>query len=248
MFFFVGAEHPDMKIRGRRECTDCGRQWSYYETGSVTCPDCGSIQSVGIEDERKLHTASTTTLDLTPVRAKLDSMPLTEVASEVKTTCRTYARESGFLKGGELLALSEVDVAARELVHVADVVGRTMDRTDDEEWFFLSLLGGADEGDRPAPSETPTSLREARGLAAADVVSDYRSEMRAYLDETPQPEAAGAMERLDNHVRRIRALQGDIPPADAERLVAAARDLGAYLRTGNEDALALAYDRLDALE
>lgn len=237
-----------MKIRGDRECTECGARWSYYETGSVACPDCGSIQSVGVDDERKLHTAGPAELDLTAVRAKLDEEPLSTVASEAKSVCRSFCRESGFLRGGELLALSEVDVAARELVHVADVVGRTMDLTDDEEWYFLELLGGADEGRRPGPEETPASLRAARGLGAADVVDDYHREIRTYLDEHPRPEVGGVMERLDNHVRRVRALQGDVDPTAAERLVAAARDLGAYVRTDNEDALALVHDRLDALE
>jgi DNA-directed RNA polymerase subunit RPC12/RpoP len=31
-----------MKIRGERECTDCGTRWSYYDTASVECPQCGS--------------------------------------------------------------------------------------------------------------------------------------------------------------------------------------------------------------
>jgi DNA-directed RNA polymerase subunit RPC12/RpoP len=39
-----------MKIRGERECKDCGARWSYYETGSVSCPECGSRRSVGVDD------------------------------------------------------------------------------------------------------------------------------------------------------------------------------------------------------
>ena len=51
-----------MKVRGRRECEACGARWSYFDTGEVTCPDCGSLHSVGLDDERALHTASTATL------------------------------------------------------------------------------------------------------------------------------------------------------------------------------------------
>ena len=69
-----------MKIRGRRECKACGTQWSYYETGEISCPSCGSRHSVGTDDERTLHTATSATLDLTPLRGSVDSEPLDRLA------------------------------------------------------------------------------------------------------------------------------------------------------------------------
>ena len=60
-----------MRIRGERECKDCGTRWSYYETGTPSCPDCGSLRSVGV-GERTQHTAGTAALDLSPARNYLD--------------------------------------------------------------------------------------------------------------------------------------------------------------------------------
>lgn len=236
-----------MKVRGRRECVDCGARWSYYETGSVTCPDCGSVRSRGLDDERRLHTAGPAELDLSAVRTAVDERPLPEVADGAKATCLEYLRERGFVRAGELLPLDDTYLAAGELVHVADVVGRTMDLGDDEEWYLLELLGGADAGERPAPDEVPGSLRAARGLAVVDAVEDYRSELREWLDEHPHPEATEPLAMLGEHGKRMRALQGDVPPAAAERLLSAVRDLSRYLRTGEEEALPTARERLDRL-
>lgn len=237
-----------MEIRGERECRDCGARWSYYETGSVTCPECGSVESRGIDDERVLHTEGAATLDLSGVRAEADERPLWELAEEAKSACREYVRQDGFLNGGELRPLDDTHLAARELAHVADLVGRSMDLADEEEFYLLTLLRGADRGKRPAPEEVPESLWEVRGLAAAEAVRAYRRELRDWLDENPHPEAEGLLARLDQHAKRLAALQGSVPPATAERLVAAARELATAVREDDEAALATAGDRLDRLD
>ena len=237
-----------MRIRGQRECRSCGTRWSYYETGSVECPSCGSPRSVGVEDERRLHTASPVSLDLTEARNRLESdESLREVADVAAEACREYVRGFGFVNAGELQYLEETYLAAMELRHVAGRVGRSMTLDDDEEFYFLSLLRGADHGDRPASDEVPDSLRSARGLAYARAVSEYRSDVRAYLDEHPHPLASEVLGPLDGHLKRVVALDGEVPTAESELLVRIAQDVGTYLREDDESALAEARDRLDRL-
>ncbi|MFC6730630.1 TFIIB-type zinc ribbon-containing protein, partial [Natronoarchaeum mannanilyticum] len=152
-----------MEIRGERECKDCGTRWSYYETGSVSCPNCESVRSVGVDEERKRHTAGQAALDLTEVRNMIDAAPESDVADAAIENCREFVRRTGFIDAGELQPLDDVYLAARELRQVADIVGRSYDPTEDEELYYLSLLRGADRGERPAPDEVPAGLREARG-------------------------------------------------------------------------------------
>lgn len=233
-----------MEIRGERECASCGTRWSYYETGSVECPACGSLRSVGV-DGRTEHTAGAEDLDLTDLRNAADGTPLREVAREAKPALRRFVHRSGFVDAGELRPLSDVDLAARELLHVADLVARGLALAEDEEYYFLSLLRDADQGERPVPEAVPASLREARGLAYTEAVRDYRRELLDWADADPA--LRGATERLGDHVTRIRALEGDVSPKEVERLVAATRDVAAYAREDDEGALATATDRLDRL-
>jgi uncharacterized Zn finger protein (UPF0148 family) len=237
-----------MKVRGTRKCQDCGTQWSYYETGSVECPECGSLRSVGVDEERQLHTASQATLDLTPVRNALEeSQSLRQVAERAVESCQSFTRGYGFVEGGDLQPLDDSYLAAMELRTVAGAVGRRRSIQDDEEYYFLSLLRGADQGERPDPEEVPDSLRDARGLASANAVREYRSDIRAFLDEHPDEFARDAVEQLGAHVKRVRALDGEVPVAEAEQLVTVARDVGRYLADGDELALSEAEDRLDRL-
>jgi len=237
-----------MKVRGTRECQSCGTRWSYYETGSVACPDCGSMRSVGVDDERKLHTASAATLDLSPVRNAVDDVSLRELAERAVEATRGFTRSYGFVEGGRLRSLDDTFLAAMELRTVADALGRSMDVGDDEELYLLSLLRGADDGERPAPEEVPESQRDSRGLAYANAVEAYRSDVRAYLDEHPDPDASEHLGRLDGHIRRIRAIQGDVPVDESESLVKTAREIGRYVAEGDETALATAASRLDGLD
>ena len=235
-----------MKVRGQRECKECGARWSYYDTGEAACPECGSLHSVGVDDERTLHTATAATLDLTPVRADVDDEPTRRLAERAADRCREFTRGYGFVDAGDLQPLDDTYLAAMELRHVAAELARRMDVTDDEEWYFTELLR-ADEGERPPVEPVPASLAPMRGLAYANAVREYRSDLRTYLDEHPDAAAGKTSERLANHVRRVRALDGDVPPREAETLVAVARDVGRYLADGDEGALAEAENRLDGL-
>lgn len=246
--FLLGqVERTGMRIRGERECKECGARWSYYETGDVACPECGSLHSVGV-DERTQHTDGATDLDLTEVRNAVDVEPLHEVADATKDACRAYVRRRGFIHGGELRTLDDEYLAAAELMHAADLVGRAMQPNDAERLYFVSLLGGADEGDRPDPDEVPDSMREARGLAYADAVREYHGELRNWDGIELDDPTRSVLDRMDAHVRRIRSLQGNVDPGTVERLVTVARELHASVTDGDEGALARARDRLDRLD
>ncbi|MDZ5811490.1 hypothetical protein U4E84_09050 [Halorubrum sp. AD140] len=174
-----------MKVRGERECQECGSRWSYYETGSVACPDCGSLQSVGVDD-RTAHTDAQTSLDLSSHRGGFGEARGTLPADgvdDLKSDLREYARRRGFIRGGELLPLDATYLAARELLEAVDCYDRLRDPTDAEREYLLDLLAGADDGDRPATERVPDRLREARGMAAVRAVDEYRSDLLAFLDE-----------------------------------------------------------------
>ena len=235
-----------MRIRGLRECQDCGREWSYYEIGEIDCPDCGSLRSVGI-DERSRHTDSATELNLAEFRSTFEEVPIDEFAEDLKSALWEYRRERGFISGGDLLDLDDAYLAASELLHAIDVYARERDPSDDEQYYLLELLGGADRGERPAVDEVPKSMTAARGLGYAEAVREYRQEVATWLDDNPHPEARRALETLSDQVKRAEALQGDVAPERSETLVAAAREVARYLREGDETALSTARDRLDRL-
>ncbi|MCU4740350.1 DUF7117 family protein [Natronoglomus mannanivorans] len=264
-----------MKIRGERECTECGTRWSYYETGSVGCPACGSIQSVGIDD-RTEHTDLETPFDLTAIRNAIDEDPIEDIASRARDECQAYVRRRGFINAGRLESLDDDYLAATELLHVSDIVGRLREYelSDDEELYFLSLLRDADGGQRPPVSEVPRSLQSARGLAYANAVHEYRRDIRTWVDDqTAQqqrtrsrtehqdqhqhqhqddPSVLTSLERstleaLGEHVTRIRMLDGDIEPRTAETLVDATRDLATGIRDDDDTAVAQAQNRLERL-
>jgi hypothetical protein len=237
-----------MKVRGERRCRECGERWSYYETGSVECPACGSLRSVGTESQRRLHTAGTATLDLTADRTALnDGQPLREVAAGVEDTCAAYVRGVGFIDADRLQPLDDTFLAALELRYVAAEVARRLEVTEDEEYHFLALLRGGDEGDRPPAEAVPRSFQQARGLAYATAVTEYRSDLRAYLNEHPDPLVGDVLAPLGEHLKRVKALDGDVTPGAAEALVRVVREVARYLIEDDEGALATARQRLDTL-
>lgn len=236
-----------MKVRGHRECKECETRWTYYETGSINCPNCGSPRSVGLDD-RTEHTDSPAEFDLVPLRNRIDADPLREIADDAVDEAREYVRKRGFVDAGELRPLDDTFVAATELRHVAAEISRELRRTEAEELYFLDLLRGADDGDRPPAEEVPDAFRSAYGLAMADAVGDYQRDLRNYLDEYPHPEARTVSGRIRDRRKRMEALDGDVDPKDAERLMRATRDLGKYVITGEESALVTADNWLSGME
>lgn len=236
-----------MEVRGRRECQDCGTVWSYFETGSTACPECGSMVSVGLGD-RKLHTARPAELDLSRAREALATGSVRDATTPATEAVRSYIRARGFIDAGELQGLDPTYLIAHEIRHVASELGRSLSVSDEEAYYFGRLLEGADTADRPEPAEVPPSLHQARGLAAATAVRAYRDDLRTWTDQEPTVEAASSLlESLGSHVRRVRALDGAIDPADADRLVTAARRLGAFFRDGEDADLEASRTALDAL-
>ncbi len=236
-----------MKIRGERECQECGTRWSYYETGSVGCPACGSLRSVGVDD-RTEHTDLQVAFDLTPVRNAIDEIETDDLAERARDRCREYVRRRGFVNAGTLRELDDTYLAATELLHVADIVAREIQLEDREELYFLALLRDADQGGRPPVEDVPPTLQAARGLAYANAVREYRRDVRTWAEDRDLTASErGALETLGEHVKRIRMLDGDVEPRIADRLVEATRDLANGLR-GDEFAFSQAQERLDGLE
>jgi uncharacterized Zn finger protein (UPF0148 family) len=236
-----------MKIRGDRECQECGTRWSYYDTGSISCPQCESLRSVGVDD-RKEHTTAPVTLDLAAVRDAVDDEPLRELADDAAAACGEYVRQRGFIDAGDLQPLDDTFVAAMELRYVARLLDQSIRPDSDEEFYLLSLLRGADHGQRPPQEEVPASRRVARGLAYARAVEEYQRDLRTYLDDSPEPAVTDLLSALGEHRKRVQALDGDVPVADAEALLGAAQALGRYLLEDDESALAEARSRLDRLD
>jgi uncharacterized Zn finger protein (UPF0148 family) len=236
-----------MKIRGARECKACGSQWSYYETGSIECPDCGSLRSVGVDD-RTEHTDSPASLDLSPVVERLEADSLSAVATDAAERCQEYTRKRGFIRAGDLEPLDATYVAAVELRYVAAELARSMRVSDEEELFFLSLLRGAEAGDRPPAAEVPDSLVAARGLATAAIVDAYRRDLTRYLDDNPNQSARRTLGQLVDHKKRIEALDGAVPAETSEAVLQALTDLSHFVALGDEGALATAQERLTDLE
>ena len=247
MVFRRSVQTGGMKIRGTRECQSCHHQWSYYETGSVACPNCGAMRSVGLDEVRHQHTDSPAELDLEPVRSRLATESVADVVDELKGTVRTYTRKRGFITGGELRELDDRYLAARELLHAADLVARSREPTEAESLYVLALLKAADSGTWPPDTELPDSLTAARGLAVAESLEAYRHDLRTWLNDHPDPEASKTLGTLRDQLKRADALQGEIPLDTAADLVTAAREIGQYLRTEDTDALASARDRLQRL-
>jgi hypothetical protein len=233
-----------MDIRGKRRCTACGARWSYYETGEIACPECGSLKSVGIDD-RQTHTAGTTDLDLTGVIANIETATTRELAEGAAEATASYIRTVGFIDAGSLEPLSERYVGACELRRVSTTVSRLLEPGPDEELYFLSLLRGVADGDRPPTTEVPDSFHPERGLAATAAVDAYLTDLRQYYETREQP-VDQVLSWVTTQRKRIDALDGDIEPTEADRLVHTVQDLGTYLRTGDETALARAMDGTDS--
>ncbi|MGM0398239.1 MAG: DUF7117 family protein [Halobacteriota archaeon] len=232
-----------MRIRGDRTCQDCGAQWSYYETGSVTCPACGSIRSTG-DGERTRHTDRSAALDLRGPRSTAAEGDLETALDEAADACLEYVRKRGFVDGGSLRDLDEAYVHAQELRHAATLSVSRLELSDTERAYLLDLLGG-EAGDRPSADSVPETFRTARGLGVATAVRDYRDDLRQFLDAAEdRPAARSLLESVAEHEKRIRALDGQVDPVQTAQLLAATRAVGTYCRTGAESDLEAARETL----
>jgi len=230
-----------MEIPGERECSACGEHWSYYETGEIRCPACGSPRSVSAGPPAE-HTAGPIELDLSPVRAAIDERPLREVADEAADTAGKYLASAGFVEAGKLQPLGTEYVAAAELRRVGRTAGRLRALTDDEEAYLLALLRDADRGERPASGTVPATFHPERGLAVAASVDAYLADLRRVLD--PEGQLARVISELRTRKKRIEALDGNVDPATAEPVLEAARQLHDAV-DGDETALERAATALD---
>lgn len=244
--------HPlsmGMEIRGTRRCRSCDTEWSYYETGNIACPACGSMYSIGVDD-RALHTDGATELDLTKARHQAGKASIEDAATAAIEATREYVRVRGFVDAGDLRRLDDVVLGAYELREVSRQLTRTLTRDDATDAYFLTLLEDVPDGERPTPQTVPDTLHAARGLSIAAGVDAYLSDFTAWLDATdtshPQ-ELDRVVAHLRDHRRRLEALDGDMPPADAERLVTAIRALATYAKHGESHDLETARSALDAI-
>jgi hypothetical protein len=235
-----------MDIRGERECQSCGTRWSYYDTGEISCPACDSVHSVGV-DERTTHTAGAAELELTDVIADVDEVPVRELAERAGERAAEYVRAVGFIHAGEFQPLPATYLAACELRRVAATVSRLMYLETEEELYFLDLLRGAESGDRPGPGDVPERFRAERALAAAAAVEAYLTDLRRSIEDREES-VDRVLSAVTARRKRIEALDGEVEPAAAERLVRAVQDLSAYLREDDETALARALDRIETEE
>lgn len=231
-----------MELRGERECQSCGTHWTYYETGAIECPDCGSVRSVSV-GESAVHTDSEATLDLEAARSAVDQEPIGRVAEMAAEAGREYRQAAGFVAGGDLQPLDDAYLLAAELESAGSRLSRDLQVSDQAEHYFLGLLRASADGERPGPDAVPEDLRAARGLAVSRSVEDYRRDLRAYLDEV-DADLAPALSVVRSHQKRLDALDGDVAPRTAERLVGAVRDVYAYLERDDEAALVRIDERL----
>jgi hypothetical protein len=230
-----------MEVRGERECQSCGNRWSYYDTGQITCPECGSVRSVGL-DEPTEHTASDVTLDVTPILGKVGEMSIRDLAEEAADTAREYTARAGFVDAGELQPLDDTFLVAAELRRVGATLSHVMQIADEEELYLLELLRSVDEGDRPAPEDVPETLAPERGLAVTASADAYLTDFRRAVPERER-RVDSVLSSVRTHRKRIEALDGDVDPAEAEQLVRTVRDLSAYVREDDETALSRALER-----
>ncbi|MFB6109525.1 MAG: TFIIB-type zinc ribbon-containing protein [Halodesulfurarchaeum sp.] len=239
-----------MEVRGSRECKSCGERFSYYETGSPACPACGSVYTVGVGD-RELHTDRPAELDVEDALRALESGADRDAGEAAASVARTYLTRRGFINGGDLRPLTDAYVAAHEIKHAAALLDRATPRGVDGESvdreYVRSLLVAASEGTRPPADAVPDSMRGPRGLGVAGAVGDYHDELKTWLEHEDRDRSiTRLLERLESHVRRFEALEGTVDPAESERLLEAARTIGASLRGESSDPEAVE-DAFDSL-
>lgn len=240
-----------MRVRGERTCRDCGATWSYFETATVACPECGSVRSTG-QGDRERHTDREATLDLSEPRATAAEGNLDDGLAAAADVCLDYIRRRGFIDAGELRDLDEEYVYAQELRHAATLASSRLELSDEGRSYLLRLIEGnpghRPSGDRPPGETIPDGLRAARGLAAATAVRDFLDDLRTWQEaSSDRPDGRAPIESLADHCRRLRALDGEMPPDQADDLITVARAIGHFCRDRDENALATATSTLESL-
>jgi hypothetical protein len=177
------------------------------------------------------------------VRADIDDGDVRTLADRAAERTREYLRAVGFVHAGSLQPLDDTSLAASELRRVATTLGRVMQIEDGERLYFYELLRRADSGDRPGPDDVPETLYPERGLAVAASVESYLRDLRRTIDERDR-DVDTVLSEVTARRKRIEALDGDVDPVEAERLVRTVRDLSTSLREDDETALARGLERL----
>ena len=230
-----------MEIRGNRRCTDCGAEWSYFETGSIECPECASKWSVRTDDRPALHTDTPTALSFGEAVSLANPTRDDEFWAAIAKECRRYLGKRGFILGGQLQELDDAYLIAAELRWIAlhdrfskqGMVEFEPSETTLEMggWrasnpYLESLL----DRHRPAPDAVPEGLAPARSLGIVDAVEEYLREFKRWVRTNPDRQGPDPemLAPIRGHRKRIRALSGMVDPVESERLVEAARRLGAW--------------------
>lgn len=167
-----------MEIRGERECLECGSTWSYFEIGSVECPECGSIRSRSISTPER-DTSTVIGIDTDELVEELGTN-FKDGLSDALESCRSYVTRQGFVEGGDLQPPEVRYVMACEVVEICEAF-TTPDRQDiskEEKKYVVDLVRGLRNGN--PPDERPESLDDYHNLAVARTVERYAKDVTRY--------------------------------------------------------------------
>ncbi|MFB6186034.1 MAG: hypothetical protein ABEI86_04100 [Halobacteriaceae archaeon] len=225
-------DRDNMEIKGYRECRECGHQWSYYETGNIQCPECGSIKSTGI-DERRLHTNTPVEIDITSIQSLVSNDEFRQAGQLAAEEARNYTIRRGFIQEGELIQCDDRIFSCHELRNLGNYINRTTSITDETEYYFIETIQAVKNKGRPDQQAIPMKLRSIRGLAYARTAKDYLNAVMTWVEYTDQqPPSRGVFERTKENIKRVEALDGDISVRDSERIYEIVTNLYSYCTTG----------------
>lgn len=212
-----------MEIRGKRRCLDCEATWNYFETGGVSCPECGSIRSEATSGEEK--DTSGPGLDTSDLIGKFGS-DFREALGEAADRCRSYVSRQGFIEAGDLRPPEARYVMAAEIVEIEGLPG--LEFGDGERRYVVDLVRGLRTGD--PPDERPESLDAAHNLALARTAEKYIRDLRRYA-RSEDVDMPRVVEEAREAVKRTQATEGEEDDAvDALRVL---RD--AYMEVASHD-------------
>ena len=219
-----------MEVRGNRRCQSCGSEWSYYETGTVACPSCGSLESVGTDAERRQHTDTPATLNLATFADRIAGEPLERYGADLRSTLRSYTQKRGFINGGELRALDDRYLAARELIHLTDMLQRRQSPTTDERLYLLAVFNSLSStpasADGSIADGSTTDGTVADGTVA-DAATSPTDEWPSHEDVPPSLRAARGLavtEGIEAYRRDLRTWLTEHPDPEATRTLGRLRE------------------------